>query len=216
MAEFCTIATGALEENCYLLWQAGRAWIIDPGAESDRIIHALESRGLEPSAILLTHGHFDHVGALDDLLERWQALPVLLHAADQAWAFDHPFNAYPPLYVHQKRPATLRDAPEGPLALGGLSARLLHTPGHTPGSLCILAKDADGKPICFTGDTLFQGSIGRTDLPGGSFAQISSSLKRLLADLPSETRLLPGHGPATDLAAERDTNPYLQPDVPLA
>ena len=211
MTEYSVLATGPLAENCYLLWREKSAWIIDPGADPEEILSELDARGLTPVSILLTHGHFDHLGALDALLKRYPALPVVLRSEEQDWCFTHPVNQYPPFYFHQQRPATLV-SPGETYTCGGLTARLIPTPGHTPGGQCILIEDNVPAPLCFTGDTLFAGSIGRTDLPGGSFAQLNASLRALAAKLSPETTLLPGHGPASTLERELRTNPYLQPE----
>lgn len=211
MTEYAVIATGPLAENCYLLWEGANAWIIDPGADPEEIEAEVTARALNPVAIVLTHGHFDHLGALDALLRRWPDLPVVMRSEERDWAFTHPANQYPPFYFHQQVPASLVEAGET-FACGGLEARLIPTPGHTPGGQCILVEKGVPSPLCFTGDTLFQGSIGRTDLPGGSFAQLNASLRRLAETLAPETTLLPGHGPATTLERELRLNPYLRPE----
>lgn len=211
MTEYSVLATGPLAENCYLLWREKSAWIIDPGADPEEILSELDARGLTPVSILLTHGHFDHLGALDALLKRYPELPVVLRSEELEWCFTHPVNQYPPFYFHQQRPAKVVQPGER-YACGGLSARLIPTPGHTPGGQCILVEDDVPSPLCFTGDSLFAGSIGRTDLPGGSFAQLNASLRALTQALPPETTLLPGHGPASTLERELRTNPYLQPE----
>lgn len=211
MIAYDVVETGPLAENCYLVWSGGKAWLIDPGADFGRIEERVRARGVEPVCVVLTHGHFDHLGALDEVLRRWPGLPVVLREEDQRWAFTHPMNQYPPFYAHQRRPETLV-APGGRWACGGIEACLIHTPGHTPGGQCVLLGQGVPAPLCFTGDTLFQGSVGRTDLPGGSFPALDASLKRLVGALASETTLLPGHGPATTMARERRDNPYLQED----
>jgi glyoxylase-like metal-dependent hydrolase (beta-lactamase superfamily II) len=209
MLEFYPIVTGPLGENCYLVWKDSNAWIIDPGTDAEDIIAELENRHLTPVAIVLTHGHFDHLGALDALLKQWPELPVVMREEDAEWAFTHNFNQYPPFYMHQKRPATLVAAGET-YTCGGLTARLLHTPGHTPGGQCIWFEREDGVSLCFTGDTLFKESIGRTDLPGGSFLKLNASLKMLAETLPPETTILPGHEEASTMAWEVKHNPYLR------
>ncbi len=211
MTEYAAIVTGPLAENCYLLWKGASAWIIDPGADPEAIEGEVRARGLTPAAIVLTHGHFDHLGALDAFLRRWPGLPVVMREEERAWAFSHPSNQYPPFYSHQREPASLTAAGEA-FACGGLEARLIPTPGHTPGGQCVLVEEDVPAPLCFTGDTLFQGSIGRTDLPGGSFARLNASLRLLAETLSPETTLLPGHGPATTLARELRSNPFLRPE----
>ena len=212
MIAYCVVETGPLAENCYLVWGEGKqTWIIDPGADFPLIEQEVAARGLTPVCVVLTHGHFDHLGALDAVLRRWPGLPVVLRPEERTWAFSHPMNQYPPFYAHQQEPASLVEAGEA-WACGGIEARLIQTPGHTPGGQCVLIEKDVPAPLCFTGDTIFQESIGRTDLPGGSFPTLDASLKRLVAELAPETTLLPGHGPATTMAHERRANPYLQED----
>ncbi len=210
MISYSLLQTGALVENCYLLWRDHSAWIIDPGAEADRILSELQARDLTPSAILFTHGHFDHIGALDALLAKFPGLPVVLRPEEWSWAFTHAENQYPPFYVHQHKPESLVADLGETFTCGGITARLIPTPGHTPGGQCILIEKDVSTPLCFTGDTLFHGTIGRTDLPGGSFAVLNQSLKHLVATLAPETTLLPGHGEPTTLAQELRSNPFLQ------
>lgn len=213
MIQYSSIVTGPLGENCYLLWNTSQqAWIIDPGADDEEICAELEARQLMPSCIVLTHGHFDHLGALDALLKKWPNLPVVMRQEETTWAFTNAFNQYPPFYMLQQPPATLQAAEET-LTIGDITATLIPTPGHTPGGQCILIDQGIEKPLCFTGDTLFQGSIGRTDLPGGSFSQLSASLKVLKARLTPETTILSGHGPASTMAHEVRFNPYLQEEM---
>lgn len=212
MISYSVVVTGPLGENCYLLWKDQSAWIIDPGTDAEEICAELSARDLTPCCIVLTHGHFDHLGALDELLNRFPALPVVMRAEEDTWAFTHPMNQYPPFYMHQKRPETLQFVSGDTLTFGGITAQLIPTPGHTPGGQCILVSDEVEHPLCFTGDTLFQGSIGRTDLPGGSFAQLNQSLQKLREVLPADATILSGHGPASTMEREIRLNPYLQFD----
>ena len=189
MVAYSIVETGPLAENCYLVWgEDKQAWIIDPGTDFSLIEQEVTARSLTPVCVVLTHGHFDHLGALDEVLRRWPGLPVVL-----------------------REPASLVEAGDA-WACGGIEARLIPTPGHTPGGQCILIDKDVPAPLCFTGDTLFLESVGRTDLPGGSYATLNESLKRLVAELAPETTLLPGHGPATTMEHERRANPYLQED----
>ena len=199
---------GAIEANCIVLWDdPAAAWIVDPGADAPRLLAFLAKHGLTPALVALTHAHFDHIGAIGDLVAKWPSLPVHLAAADAPIAF-HPQNAWPPHYPPTARPATLAlDLAEGAvLAAGGLSARVLATPGHTPGGICL---HFEREHLLLTGDTLFAGSCGRTDFPGGSMATLSLSLKRL-ASLPPETDVIPGHGVPTTIARELASNPFLK------
>ncbi len=199
---------GAIAANCIVLWNEGDSacWIVDPGQDADDLTSFLDDNGLVPALIALTHGHFDHIGAVPGLLARWPELPVHIGPGDVPM-LGHPQNAWPPDYPLAPRPATLAaDLSEGAvLAAGGISATVLSTPGHTPGSVCLHFVEAN---LLITGDTLFAGSCGRTDFPGGSMPQMHASLKRL-ATLPPETEVIAGHGMPTNIGREVETNPYM-------
>jgi hydroxyacylglutathione hydrolase len=181
--------------NCYILVDesTNAAAVVDPGGSDEAVIRQLE--GLDVKCILLTHGHFDHTGAVAALRRALPGVTVYLHPADQALlgAGDMPA-------VGETSPCQEGDV----IALGGLEIHVLHTPGHTPGSVCYQVGD-----VLFTGDTLFQGSMGRTDLTGGSYDQIMASLKRL-GNLPGNCQVLPGHMDTSTLDAERKGNYYLR------
>lgn len=193
--EIITLTLGSYMTNCYILRQeqSSQCCIIDPGYEAGRILDLLQEKNLEPEAILLTHGHFDHVGAVQDLAAEADC-DVYISAADLS---------LPPMITNGRLYYTHTYPASGTLDLAGLTIRILPAPGHTPGSVCLLVGDT-----MFSGDTLFRGSCGRTDLPGGSWEQIRSSLKTLAA-LPGDYRVLPGHGEETTLERERKSNPYL-------
>lgn len=193
--EITTLTLGDYMTNCYILRQeaSSKCLIIDPGYEAGRILAFLQEKHLEPEAILLTHGHFDHVGAVGDIAAETDC-DVYISAADLS---------LPPMITNGKLFYTHTYPASGTLNLAGLTLRILPTPGHTPGSVCLLTGDT-----ILSGDTLFRGSCGRTDLPGGSWEQIASSLKTL-ATLPGDYRVLPGHGEETTLDWERKHNPYL-------
>ena len=200
--ERLTIQVGGFEVNCSILSESGKAWIVDPGQEADRIIDTLAKKGLEPAAILLTHAHFDHIGAIPGLLEKFPDLPVYVHEKD-APMFGHSLNQLPPEYPPFAKPKNIANL-NSLDSLEGLE--ILETPGHTPGGVCYyLPKDK----LLLSGDTLFAGSVGRTDLPGGDMATMMDSLRKLTA-LPDDTLIIPGHGPHTTIAAEKLGNPFLQ------
>ena len=199
------LPVGMLQANCYLVAEAGGdAVVIDPGAEAERIIEAVRSRDLKVKHILLTHVHFDHMQAAADVAA---ATGADILAPEGDW----PALTDPQLSLCHMMPdggsqtlsaaGKLRDGEV--VEAGKLRLTVLHTPGHTPGSCCFLCGD-----VLFTGDTLFRGSVGRTDFPGGSYDALKRSLDRLAA-LPGDYTLLPGHDDATTLAEERAGNPYM-------
>jgi len=202
------IVTGAFEEICYLAWNSkNQALIFDPGFDADLIDQTLEGHELDVVAYICTHGHADHINALAEL-HRHRPAPIAMHTNDQAWAFES-INQMPPHYPVPPRPEVkeihaLETATDWTFA--NLHFQCIETPGHTPGSCCILFPETN---ILISGDTLFKGSCGRTDLPGGDARQLRQSLNKL-KQLPAETRVYPGHGPDTTIETERATNYFMQ------
>lgn len=194
--ELTELTLGLYQTNCYIVHapDSKTCCIIDPGYEAATILHKVEALGLEVEAILLTHGHFDHVGAVAEIAAETDC-HVYISAADLS---------LPPMITGGKLYYTHTYPAEGSVATAGLTFRVIPTPGHTPGSVCLVCGD-----VMFSGDTLFCGSCGRTDLPGGNHRQILSSLATLAA-LPGNYRVYPGHGSSTELAWERETNPYMR------
>ena len=190
------LALGAYQTNCYLVWgeDSPSCVVIDPGYEPETILYEVKKLVKEIAAILLTHGHFDHVGAVKDLAAE-TGCPVYLCPEDLSMPAQ--MTAGPLYYTNTYAEGDF-------VELAGLSFKVLHTPGHTPGSVCLMCENA-----IFSGDTLFWGSCGRTDLPGGSWSTIRVSLKRL-ADLLGDYDVYPGHGDSTTLSFERKMNPYLR------
>jgi hydroxyacylglutathione hydrolase len=203
-----TFPVGPLACNCTLLGdpEAGEAIVIDPGDEVGRIAQRLNELGLKLKQILITHAHIDHVGGALKL-KRLTGAPILLNENDLPLLKMMKMQAY---WVGVDTPET---APPDESLTDGLlvgldryPAQVLHTPGHTQGSVCLHFAPLN---LLVAGDTLFAGSIGRTDLPGGNYGQIIDSIQSRLLALPDETRVLPGHGPATTIGAERKSNPFL-------
>lgn len=196
MLKVNVLTLGAYQVNCYIIHdeKSTSCCVIDPGYEADTILDKLSELGLTLEAILLTHGHFDHVGAVRDLAAD-TACQVYICAEDLA---------LPTNLTAGKLYYTQTYAEGSQLNLAGLEISVLHTPGHTPGSVCLLIGDT-----LFSGDTLFAGSCGRTDLPGGSWADMQASLKRL-SQIEANLWVLPGHGESTMLASEKKYNPYLR------
>lgn len=202
-----SISVGAFSVNCLLLHGTDRqVLVVDPGADAKKIAHHLESRQQVVAGWLLTHGHADHLSALATLVQRFEA-PVYMHAADQSWAFS-PVNQIPPYYaVPIKPPVDIHPIGNGEtIQAGGLEVEIIETPGHTPGCVCYYLAAAK---TLVTGDTLFAGSAGRTDLPGGDMTKLTQSLGRL-AKLPDNCTIFPGHGESSTIGREKRTNPFMQ------
>ncbi len=201
------IPVGPFAANCVVLWGAENAcWIVDPGADAEDIIAVCAARELKPALIAFTHGHFDHIGGVTGLLAKWPGTPVHIAPGDEPLAFSR-LNSWGGEYPPTARPATLvADLVDGmTLSAGGLAAQILATPGHTPGGVCFHFPD---EKLLLAGDTLFAGSCGRTDFPGGSMKELSASLGRL-AKLPPETVVVSGHGGSTTIGHEVETNPFI-------
>lgn len=195
-----TLQVGPIGTNCYILSdpEAGKCAVIDPGEEASQVAAAVKGSGCAPCAILLTHGHYDHTGAVAALRQQWPDIPVYLSRLDQAG--DNPYlrELFPPI-------AGAVDYGEGDtIAVGTLTVEVLSTPGHSEGSVTLRCGDA-----LFCGDTLFAGSCGRTDFPGGSMKKMLASLRRL-GRLEGDLAVYPGHMEPSTLERERMYNPYLQ------
>ncbi|MGC9318376.1 MAG: MBL fold metallo-hydrolase [Armatimonadota bacterium] len=201
-----SLVVGPLEANCYLVGcdATRRGFIVDPGAEAPRILDAVERLELRVQYVFNTHGHVDHIGANAAVHEAIGA-PIAVHEADRD-LLEQPHAFWASLVggIQPSSPDVLMTDGDS-FEVGELTVRVMHTPGHSPGGICLLVADA-----IFTGDTLFAGSIGRTDLPGGSMEALQDSLRRLREEVAAETRVFPGHrGPST-MADEIRTNPYMQ------
>ena len=194
--KYKTLPLGSYQTNCYLCWdeETRRCVIIDPGYTPEVVVQAMQALGLTAAMIFLTHGHFDHVGGVRPL---YQALNIPVYLCEKDADLPEELTAGPLCYTAEYGEGDV-------IRLDSLSFEVLQTPGHTPGSVCLRCGD-----VLFSGDTLFSGSCGRTDFPGGSWQEMMASLKRLAA-LPGDCTVLPGHGPATTLEEERRFNPYMR------
>jgi len=201
------LSVGPFEMNCAIVWSdAKQALVIDPGYDAAEIEAVLRNNGLTVAAYLLTHGHADHLCALDELHERHPA-PVYIHTEDYKWAFGQQ-NQIQPYYPVPGKPATEFIHPETSKdwKISDLSFQCLETPGHTRGGVCYYFEE---EKVIFTGDTLFKGTCGRTDLPGGDGRILAQSLKKLAA-LPDDVTVHAGHNESTTIGYEKRTNFFMQ------
>lgn len=200
-------------ECCPVAWdETGECVIIDPGfksdSEKDSLYGFIREKGLKPVMILLTHGHFDHILGVDDCARKY-GIPVYMHPADKVTLERNDFFAKAFGFTMPEISVGTTDIADGDMIrFGNTEFEVLYTPGHTPGGVCY--HDRADK-ILFSGDTLFAGTIGRTDQPGGDYDKLMESIFTRLMPLDGETVIIPGHGPVTSVADERVKNPFLQP-----
>lgn len=211
-----TFVLGAWQTNCFVLHREGAGdasgqpcFIVDAGIDPAAMVRYIQQHRLTPKAILLTHAHLDHIAGLPDLRDVWPDLPIRLHEAEHAFLTDPKLNlsaSYPdgPIITP---PADGTLAPGDDLTLDGLPFEIRHVPGHSPGSVLLHQPDSEAAIV---GDTLFRGGVGRFDFPTSDGPTLLDSLLNHIMTLPDATRIHPGHGPATTIATERQTNPYLQ------
>lgn len=199
---------GMVQTNCYFAVneETKECVVIDPGDQADKLAEKLEEGGYKPTAILLTHGHFDHIMGVDGLAKCY-SIPVYVHEDDKEMALDPEQNSSMMIrraVSLQSELTTVRD--EEVLELAGMKIRVLHTPGHTPGGACYYFVDEE---VLFSGDTLFCESVGRTDLYGGSSSQLIRSIREKLMKLPDLTIVYTGHGEPTKISSEKQYNPFI-------
>lgn len=199
--EISVLRLGQIGTNCYIFRRDGgyKCGVVDPGDQGEQVARWLVDKGLEAEAVLLTHGHFDHILGIPGLREEWPDLPVYCHSADLGQG--DTTAAFGQIFPTVRSFGDITPYQEGDaIDVGGIRVEVLETPGHTPGSVTLRAED-----VLFTGDTLFAGSMGRTDLPGGDEGQIMASLRRL-AGLEGDYQVLPGHESRSTLERERQSN----------
>ena len=206
--EIKRLVLGLVRTNCYIVYteDTKKAVIIDPAADSRRIMEEISALGVTPEAILLTHGHFDHMLAAESLKNAYQ-IPVCVHKADAELLRNANLNCSEQ-FLHMSYAISADEELEDGQNLRFLDGALMviSTPGHTEGSCCYYAKN---DTVLFSGDTLFQGSVGRTDLPTGRAAQLVHSVREKLFVLPEDTLVLSGHGDQTTIGEEKHYNPYV-------
>lgn len=200
-------AMGPMGANCYIIScpETKKAAVIDPGADGKKILRWILEKGYQVEYILLTHGHLDHIGAVDEVRDTFEA-KVGIHSEDAGMLTDGRKNLssyFGPSIVMKPADLLLEDGQV--LSIGRLTLTVLTTPGHSPGSVCFVTPDG-----LISGDTLFAGSIGRTDFPGGSLEQLLEGVDQKLMVLPEETRVFPGHGEETTIGREKRENPFLK------
>ena len=205
------LVLGAFETNCYVLRHdpgVSQCLVIDTGLEAGPLVDFLQTHGLDPAALILTHGHADHIAGVVELRKNFPIVKVYIHRLDSDMLTGEQDN------LSMLAGGVFRAEPADSLLQEGdvfeqadIKLEVLHTPGHTPGGICLYCRQ---QGIVFVGDTLFAGSVGRTDFPAGSMTQLIKSIKEKLFALPDETVVYPGHGPTTTIAREKAYNPFVR------
>ncbi|WP_050183774.1 MBL fold metallo-hydrolase [Domibacillus robiginosus] len=208
--EWIQLPVGPLQTNAYVIYNKERSCLlIDPGEEAGRLQQFIQRKKLQPKAILLTHAHFDHIGGVETLRKKY-SIPVYIHQLEKKWLLNPDLNgssSFDGVASVIVNPADELFTKEGEQHIGGFRFCLLQTPGHSPGSVSFYFKE---EGFILVGDTLFKGSMGRTDLKGGQEAQLLKSISQKLLSLPEDTYVLPGHDEITTIGHEKEHNPFLK------
>jgi glyoxylase-like metal-dependent hydrolase (beta-lactamase superfamily II) len=209
--EIDCLILGAYETNCYVLRSNATAKdcvVVDPGPGGEQLLDFIKGHKLNPAAVVLTHGHIDHIGGVAQLRDNYPDVRVYIHKLD-AKMLENSYSNLSAMMgaAFSTEPADFSLEDGCVIEQAGVKLQVLHTPGHTPGGICLYSKD---EGIVFTDDTLFAESIGRTDFPGGSLEQLLKSVREKLFTLPDDTIVYPGHGPSTTIAQEKAHNQFFQ------
>jgi len=202
-----TFTLGQWQTNCYVLSVGQSCWIVDAGFDPEPMLDAIDQQRLTVEKVVLTHAHLDHIAGLHAVRHRYTGVPILVHADEEDFLADTRLNLSAAIIdpvVAPEATDLMRHGEE--LDLNGLTFDIRHTPGHSPGGITLVQPE---NHLAIVGDTLFAGSIGRFDFPTSDGPRLMQSIQEQLMSLPDDTRVLPGHGPATSIGHERATNPYL-------
>jgi hydroxyacylglutathione hydrolase len=202
---------GDFQTNCYCLRTSEsdvNCLLIDAGLDAQPLVDFLKQNRLNPATLVFTHGHIDHIAGVNLLRQNFPNIKVAIHTDDAKTLIDPVKNlSLATGQIFETEPADIIIQNEGSAEFAPFTFDILHTPGHTPGGICLYSAENN---LAFVGDTLFAGSIGRTDFPGGNFDQLMNNIKTKLLPLPENTTLYTGHGPASTIAREKESNPFLQ------
>ncbi len=202
-----TIVVGALETNCYLVYceDTRKGAVVDPGADPGKIFQVIDRAKIQPVILINSHGHIDHIGANKDIKDKY-GIPLYIHERDKEMlALSHK-SEFSIFLGAKESPAPDEYLKEGDeIKIGNSFLKVIHTPGHSPGSVCLL-----GDGLLLSGDTLFNMGVGRTDLPGGSWEELEKSIRSRIFTLPEDIMVLPGHGPSTTVGREKNSNPFIR------